>query len=101
VYLDRSITRIRGKTYHRVLLRQSYREEGKVKHRTIANFSRCSPEEIEAIALALQHKKDLSALHASGDAPSQKIVLRQGLSVGAVGLLHALAGELEGGDLPT
>lgn len=94
MYLDRSITRIRGKTYHRVLLRQSYREEGKVKHRTIANFSRCSPEEIEAIALALQHKKDLSALHASGDAPSQKIELRQGLSVGAVGLLHALAGEL-------
>ncbi len=94
MYLDRSITRIRGKTYHRVLLRQSYREQGKVKHRTIANFSKCSPEEIEAIALALQHKKDLAALHASGDAAPQKIVLQQGLSVGAVGLLHALAGEL-------
>ena len=94
MYLDRSISRIRGKTYHRVLLRQSYREQGKVKHRTIANFSKCSPEEIEAIALALQHKKDLAALRAGADTQGKKIVLQQGLSVGAVGLLHGLAVEL-------
>ena len=94
MYLDRSISRIRGKTYHRVLLRQSYREKGKVKHRTIANFSKCSPEEIEAIALALQHKKDLAALRAGADTQGKKITLQQGLSIGAVGLLHALAVEL-------
>jgi hypothetical protein len=94
LYLDRSISRIRGKTYHRVLLRQSYREQGKVKHRTIANFSKCSPEEIEAIALALQHKKDLAALRAGADTQGKKITLQQGLSVGAVGLLHGLAVEL-------
>ncbi len=75
VYLDRSISRIRGKTYHRVLLRQSYREKGKVKHRTIANFSKCSPEEIDAIALALQHKKDLAALRAGADTQGKKITL--------------------------
>jgi len=38
--------------YVRHLLRQSYRENGKVKHRTIANLSSCSAEEIEAIKLA-------------------------------------------------
>ena len=41
--------------YVRHLLRQSYRENGKVKHRTIANLSSCSPEEIETIKLALRH----------------------------------------------
>ena len=42
MYLDRSKITVNGKTYHRVLLRQSYRQEGKVKHRTIANLSACS-----------------------------------------------------------
>ena len=35
--------------YVRYLLRDSYRQEGKVRHRTIANLSRCSPQEIQAI----------------------------------------------------
>ena len=32
--------------YVRHLLRESYREGGKVRHRTIANISHCSGEEI-------------------------------------------------------
>ena len=51
-----------GTSYHCVLLRQSYREEGKVKNRTIANLSHCTPQEVEAIRLALQHKDDLAVL---------------------------------------
>ena len=39
MYLDRSQTTANGKTYRRVLLRQSFRQNGKVKHRTIANLS--------------------------------------------------------------
>ena len=88
MYLDRSKITVHGKTYHRVLLRQSFRQEGKVKHRTVANLSACSDEEINAIALAFKHKKDLDSLQPSSPGP---LHLRQGLCFGAVWVLHALA----------
>ena len=50
------------KIYNSTLLRESYRENGKVKKRTIANLSACSIEEIEAIRLALENKNNLSDL---------------------------------------
>ena len=50
-----------GKIYASVLLRESYRENGQVKKRTIANLTRCSEQEIKAIELALTHKHALSA----------------------------------------
>ncbi len=59
MYID--VSKSHGK-YTRVLLRENYREKGKVKHRTIANLTRCSPKEIEAIRLALKHKDQLSQL---------------------------------------
>lgn len=88
MYVDRSKTTIRGKTYHRVLLRQSYRQRGKVKHRTIANLSACSDQELDAIELALRHKKDLTALQQAADA---NLELRQGLPCGSVRLLEQVA----------
>jgi transposase len=88
MYLDHSKISVNGKTYHRVLLRQSYRQDGKVKHRTIANLSACSDEELKAIELAFKHKKDLQALRPS---PSGPLDLRQGLSFGAVWVLRSLA----------
>jgi len=91
MYLDRSQTTANGKTYHRVLLRQSFRLEGKVKHRTVANLSACSQEELQAIGLALQHKHDLDSLRPSDPGP---LHLRQGLSFGAVWALHQLAERL-------
>ena len=90
MYVDSSATTANGKTYQRHLLRESYREGGKVKHRTIANLSHCKPEEIEAIRLALRHKGELEALVAGRSAVS----LRQGLAVGAVWTAYALAREL-------
>ena len=47
MFLDSSTTRLNGKAYPRHLLRESYREAGKVKHRTIANLSHCKAEEVE------------------------------------------------------
>jgi len=90
MHVDSSKTTRNGKTYHRHLLRESYREAGKVKHRTIANLSRCSNEEIEAIRLALRHKGDLEALVKQRPA----LVLRQGLSVGALWTLFDMARQL-------
>jgi hypothetical protein len=56
MYLDSGTTTLNGKTYQRHLLRESYREDGKVKNRTIASLSHCTFAEIEAIRLALKHK---------------------------------------------
>src|ERR687891_2552210 len=43
-----------GKTYRRVLLRNSYRVDGTVRHDTLANLSQCADEEIEAIKFGLR-----------------------------------------------
>ena len=85
MYVDSSTSRLNGKTYSRHLLRESYREDGKVKHRTIANLSHCKPEEVEALRLALKHKADLPRLLASADEGGPE--LKQGASIGAVWLL--------------
>ena len=90
MYVDVSSIRQGGKTYTRYLLRESYREDGKVKHRTIANLSGCSAAEIEAIRLALRHKDNLSAL---GTNPPE-IVIKQGLSYGAVHVVYEVARSL-------
>src|SRR5713101_9772637 len=50
-----------GKIAHRcILLRESYREHGKVKTRTLANLTHCPPRDVVALRWALQHKHDLS-----------------------------------------
>ena len=90
MYVDSSKSKQNGRIYTRHLLRESYREGKKVKHRTIANISRCSEEEIAAIRLALRHKKDLSELIEKGKSFSQK----QGLSVGAVWVVYDIARQL-------
>src|SRR5918996_1717297 len=51
-----------GKTYRRVLLRNSYRVDGTVRHDTLANLSQCADEEIEAIKFGLRHKGQLAKL---------------------------------------
>ena len=89
MYLDTSTATINGKSYCRYLLRESYRENGKVKHRTIANISECSSEEIAAIKLALQYKHNLSALLNIED-----VNLNDGLRVGVVIALKTLAERL-------
>jgi hypothetical protein len=86
MYVDQS----HSGQYTRYLLRDSYRQDGKVKHRTIANLSACSPEEIAAIKLALKHKGDLAALLS----PREDVTLRQGLSVGGVWAVYDMARQV-------
>ena len=115
MYLDTSTVRsAKGVAYSRVLLRSSFRVEGKVKHRTLGNLSACSEAEINAIRLALQHKEQLAALLAreavepkqaeaqprSPDAlaaPSggqEDRPFTQGPSVGAIAVLRGIAEAL-------
>ena len=85
MYVDTS----HRKTYTRYLLRDSYRENGKVKHRTIASLSSCSQEEIAAIKLALKHKGDLAHL-----VNIKQIKAREGLRIGAVYSLKVIADRI-------
>ncbi len=91
MYVDTCHYTQKGKPRTRTLLRTSYREQGKVKHKTIANISHCSPEEIQAIRLALQHKHQLSMLSEYLDSP---VTTQQGLAVGAVYALQTVAKRL-------
>ena len=79
-----------GTVYRCVLLRRSYREGDKVKNRTIANLSHCTPQEIEALRLALRYKDDLAVLGAVHTA----LELQEGPSVGAVCTLYHVARQL-------
>ena len=90
MYIDTSHITRGGKTYTRHLLRESYRANGKVLHRTIANVSQCSEAEIEAMRLALRHKGELEHLGTMQDA----ITLKQGLSFGAVWTVYHIARRL-------
>ena len=89
MYIDSSSYTRNGKTYTRHLLRESYREDGKVKNRTHANLSHCSEEEIAAIKLALKHKSNLALLGSVED-----IQLEEGSRIGAVYCLHTIAQRL-------
>ena len=86
MYVDTS----HRKTYTRYLLRDSFRKDGKVKHRTIASLSSCSQEEIAAIKLALKHKGDLTHL-----VNLKQIETREGLRVGAAYSLKVIADRID------
>jgi hypothetical protein len=90
MYIDTSHITRGGTTYTRHLLRESYRANGKVLHRTIANVSHCSEAEIAAIRLALRHKGELEHLGTLQDA----VTLKQGLSFGAVWTVYHIARRL-------
>jgi hypothetical protein len=90
MYVDISTITRNGKRYTRYLLRESYRAQGQVKHRTLANLSTCSLEESEAIRWALRHKHAFPPVDAAPD----HLVLRQGLSVGALWLVYAVAQQV-------
>jgi transposase len=70
------------------LLRESYRENGKVKTRTIKNLTHCKPEMIQALRLALQRPQDVY------DIQNKDLSIKQGQSIGAVWLLHVVAEKL-------
>ena len=53
VHLDMIRREVKGRLYCYALLRQSFRQEGKVKHRTLANLSALPPEVIELMRSAL------------------------------------------------
>ncbi len=87
MFVDSCTYTVQGRTYTRHLLRESFREGKKVRHRTLANLSHASSEEIQAMKLALKHKHNLQQL---GNI-NQDIIVQQGSSAGAVITLWQVA----------
>jgi transposase len=90
MYVDSCTYTVQGKQYTRHLLRESFRENGKVAHRTLATLSHASDAEIQALKLALKHKHNLQEL---GNI-NQDVIVRQGVSVGAIATLWQVAQRL-------
>ena len=79
-----------GKLSHTaILLRHSFREDGKIKKKTIANLTHVKPKTLEAYKVLIKHQKDPSVLMESGD-----IQVIQGRSIGASFLLSEIAKKL-------
>jgi hypothetical protein len=78
-----------------ILLRESYRENGKVKTRTIANLTRWAPERIEALHKALKGELDgLDGQEVSGEIFGVLFALKQ--LADQVGLPRVLGPSEEG-----
>jgi transposase len=89
MYIDTGYSKQRGKIYSRHLLRESFRENGKVKHRTLVNLSHCTDEEVAALKLALKHKGNLTQVTSI-----EEIGAKEGMRVGAVLGVKAIADRL-------
>ena len=57
--------KVNGKTYTSVLLRRSYREDGKVKHETLGNLTQLPPDVIAFVKRRLSGELDADAPHSS------------------------------------
>jgi hypothetical protein len=90
IAVNKPMGKTNKKIYDSILLRESYRENGKVKKRTIANLSHCSPEEIAAMKLALKHKESLCVLGSI----KESVTIKEGLSIGAVWCVYNTAKQL-------
>ncbi len=90
MHVVENISKVGKKIYHSVLLRESYRENGKVKKQTLADLSHCTAEEIAAIKLALKNKGDPGA----PESIKEEVELKEGRSVGVVWTLYQLAKTL-------
>lgn len=91
MYIDTAKSTIRGKTYTRYLLRESFRENGKVKHRTLANLSKVPANVIAIINAGLKGTMILKDHSQS----IENVSLKQGPSFGAVFALASIAKRLK------
>jgi transposase len=102
MYITRSSwTNQSGKTYHSIWLKESFRENGKVKSRYILNLKNWPDDAVNALQLALNSDKNNTNSESNEsmllDTPApiqvipQQISLEQGLSVGALFTVHQIS----------
>ena len=116
MYITRaSWTNRAGKTYQSIWLKESYRENGKVKSRYILNLKNWPEQAINALQLALDSENKSNAAPGNKSVSDKseliqiapkEILLEQGLSVGALftvfqiaerlGIVNALGDDFQG-----
>jgi transposase len=91
MYIERIKTKTStGKVSHvAILLRESFRVDGKVKKKTIANLTHVKPEILNAYELIIKHKNNLSAL-----SMPEEIITTAGKSIGAAFAVSEVAKKL-------
>ncbi len=88
MYINKVPKKTKKKTYMSYLLRESYREEGKVKHRTIANLSRMPKTLIDQIEQLLHGAKPVNFDE------KETILQEQGKAYGALKVIFEIAKRL-------
>lgn len=87
--IDRIFRKNNGKVFTTILLRHAYRDNGKVRHKTLLNLTGYADEDIDAMEFALKNKKNLKKLE---DILHRKFITRY--SIGAIYLLYQLSKQL-------
>ena len=59
MYIITTKKEYKGTIHRQILLRESYREDGKVKSRTLLNLTNKAKEQVEAVVAALKNKDDI------------------------------------------
>jgi transposase len=85
MYIQRSYKKVGDKVYQTVFLRESYRENGKNKKRSIKNISDWAPEKIASLERALKHENLVS---------TDEIGTESGKSFGALFAFASIAKSL-------
>lgn len=62
MYIDTATYIRSGKAHKRYLLRESFWKNVKVQNKTIASLCKLNQDEIDAMKIALKHKRDLQSL---------------------------------------
>lgn len=86
MYIERTTRKTATKTHECFMLRESYRENGKVVKRTIANISHLSAAEIAALKAALRYKEPA--------VPVSAMSMKTGKIVGALTVVREIAKKL-------
>jgi len=83
MFIHKTTKKVGSKTHHSFLLSESYRENGKVKHRVISNLSRWPKHLIDAVTSSLK-----------GQTVASDLSWRSGKNFGGLFVLKTLAKEL-------
>ncbi len=90
MYVDECNYKRGDKKYYRALIRRSYRKAGKIKHQTVGNISKASPQQIQAVKAALAG----DVVPADQALTPETIPLKEGPALGAVYVFAHIAQRL-------
>lgn len=85
MYVTENIKRVKDKEYRTTLVLESFREDGKIKHKTIANISKLPPHAIDAVKSALKNQPMVSI---------SEFTTSSGKGYGCIDIIKQIAGQL-------